>query len=1192
MHLKTLILTGFKSFPERVRLEFNTGVTAVVGPNGSGKSNISDAIRWVLGEQSAKSLRGSKMEDIIFSGTEYRRSLGYAEVSMVIDNADRRMNSEYTEITVSRRMYRSGEGEYRINGNSCRLKDVHELFMDTGVGREGYSIIGQGKIEEILSARSDDRRKLFEEAAGIVKYKTRRQEALAKLERERLNLDRVTDIIDELELQLAPMAEQADAAKLFLSLKEQLKTIQVSIFLVQVESAEKQLSELNESIRLSSSQQESERAKLENQNSVFNRLQIDLTNIEEQLCELNEKKDCIQSHSKQLEVDIKVTEERIINIIKAEERLAGQIDKNKDISAKKNGMLTEERKREAALESDYAAVCVRLEATQKNYDSFSEGLSEKDQGLEQLNNSLMDRIKASLELKNKMDRVESQMELLEESRGKLFVEGEACDCQVVELNTHLAKERAASENTLNQIDEQLSKIQELQRNSEVLKSQLEQASEREAEAAKRLSKAQSRHSVLLDMESGFEGYRRSSKTILKHKQELRGIIGAVGELTRTPVDFEYAIETALGSSLHDIITETDEDALAAIEYLKSTREGRATFLPLNTVKPRTLGKDKEAILNEPGILGIACELISYEPEYERVFLHLLGAIVVADNGASAASVSKKYKNRLIIVSLDGELFSSSGTITGGSKNTNTGVIGRARELDELKCEIIKLQTDVDTCAQEAARIKVQIDDETNETEKLREQWQALLLENNTQQNKCKQLEESSAELNNKLRDISEECEKLTLKKAETNDTFAMLQNEFKTAEHDIETNRLELDYYAKSITGDRKKHDEHVQALTELKIHTSRIEQQLQICREGASSIELEIQSILEDAEALEADLSSSVAERQQLRQKVESMKSELNTSLTIQTELAGQIEKSSVKKDTFRRQISEIERKQRITTEMLAGLSTEVVKLEMRKEQIEADTRRLYDNMWDEYKLTVQTAKDIKTIDQSLNSLNREERRLKNEIAGIGHVNVGAIEEYKAVDSRYQFLIGQRSDIMEAEEKLLSVISELSELMERQFAEQFSVISQNFSQVFRDMFSGGKARLILSEARNILESGIEIEVQPPGKNLQSMSLLSGGERALTAAALLFSILRLKPSPFCVLDEIEAALDEVNTSRFAEYIRRISNETQFILITHRKGTMLAADVLYGVTMQEAGVSKLVSLRLEDEASGEFFSKNA
>jgi len=1181
MYLKTLILTGFKSFPEKIRLEFNTGITAVVGPNGSGKSNISDAVRWVLGEQSAKSLRGGKMEDIIFSGTENRRPLAFAEVSMVIDNADHRMRTEYSEITVTRRMYRSGEGEYRINGVSSRLKDIHELFMDTGVGREGYSIIGQGNIEEILGARSDERRLLFEEAAGIVKYKTRRQETYVKLERERQNLLRVTDVIAELELQLPQLAEQSQKARHWLDLKEQLKIVQVNIFLSQIQSSDKQLAGLEEQIRVLSSQQESEQAKHDNQSRLYERLQSDLTDTEDLLGRLAEEKEDARLKAEQAEVTIKVTEERVNNMSAAEERLKAQINKNNSQAVKKRQALNDERVKESALETEFVNLNDRLKSGQSTFDLLSEGLSERDQELERLNALIMDRMKASLELKNRIERIESQIDLLTERKDTMRSEGEACDSQIFNVNTLLNRERSELTITVNNMDGCLARIQELQKHAAGLNRQYEQAAADEAEIIKRLNEAESRHSVLADMERGFEGYRRSSKAILKNRDVLKGILGAVGELTRTPERFETAIETALGSSLNDIVTETEEDAIEAIGYLKRTREGRAAFLPLNAINPRGLGKDKEAVVGEPGVVGPANTLISYDPIYERIFLYLLGAVIVVDSTEAAIRISRKYKQGLMIVTLDGEQFNPGGPITGGSVSAHSGLINRTRELDELKRLIVELKKQNGTVSQNILTIKEEIAAGANETEEVRGKWQALLLENNTRQIKCRQLEETYSELSKKLRNISQEFEKQTAKENEAYNALTPLQTEANAIEREVKALRVQIDAHSRSVSGDRQKHEEQVKELTDLKIRAGRVEQQHQACKDAVLRMESELDGILADKAALERELLSGKEKRLEFAETVKLSETSLEESRMRLSGISGQIESAAGLRDKLREQISESERRRRAGMEMLAGLSNEVSLLGLRKEQIEAETRKLYDEMWDEYQVTAQTAKAYKTPDQPISQLNREERRLKNEIAETGAVNVGAIDEYKAISERYHFLDNQRKDILSAEEKLLSAISELTGLMEQQFTAQFTAISQNFNLVFRDMFSGGKARLVLSGSGNILESGIEIEAQPPGKTLQNMTLLSGGERALTAAALLFGILRLKPSPFCILDEIEAALDEANVIRFADYIRKISIDTQFILITHRKGTMEAANVLYGVTMQEAGVSKLVSVRLEE-----------
>jgi len=1181
MYLKTLTLTGFKSFPEKIRLEFNTGITAVVGPNGSGKSNIADAVRWVLGEQSAKSLRGGKMEDVIFSGTEHRHALAFAEVSMVIDNADHRIKTEYTEITVTRRMYRSGEGEYRINGASCRLKDIRELFMDTGVGREGYSIIGQGSIEEILSARSDERRLLFEEAAGIGKYKTRRQEAYVRLEKERQNLLRAADVIAELERRLPSLTEQAAAAKQYLDLKEQLKIVQVNIFLSEIQSADRQTAEMEEQIRVLESQQQAEQAKHENQNRVYQRMQSSLTEAEEQLRIYQGEKENARSLAEQAVVKGKIAQERLGNIQKAEKRLNDQIDKLNAQNAEKERMLIIEQEKGDRLKAELYGLNERLKLNQTAYDSMEEGLSEKDQELERLNVCLMDSMKVSLELKNKIERIESQIELLIERKEAMRREGEACDSQIVCINATLSRSRGEAAVTAHNMDILMSRMGELQKSAADLALLYEQASLREAEVIKKLNEAKSRYSVLADMERGFEGYRRSSKVILQKRGELRGIVGAVGELARTPEGLDTAIEAALGSSINDIVTETEEDAIKAIAYLKSAHEGRATFLPLNAITPRRLGRDKEAVFTEPGVVGLASRLISYDSKYERVFLYLLGTVIIVENNEAAIFISRKYKQGLRIVSVDGEQFNPGGSITGGSTNTHSGLINRSRELGELERLLTGLNGQAEECRQEAAHLKARIAAGAEETEEARGKWQTLLLENNTHRLNCKQMEDTGFELNKKLRGITQECEKLAVKENEAYDALTPLQSDVNAAERGIKELRLKIDAHSQNVTGDRQKREDQIRALTELKIQAGRLEQRVQACMDNIQRLEAEIKVVHAEKESMERELLSNRQERGELRDMLSSSETGLEEAHRQLADVSGQIESINGWKEGLREQIAESERRQRAGLEMLAGLNNEVSLLTLRREQIEANTRKLYDLMWDEYHLTAQAAKEYKTPDQTMSKLNREELRLKNEIAGIGAVNIGAIDEYKVINERYHFLDKQRGDILAAESKLLSVISELTGLMEKQFSEQFESISRNFKLVFGEMFSGGKARLVLNDVSNILESGIEIEAQPPGKNLQNMLLLSGGERALTAAALLFGILRLKPSPFCILDEMEAALDEANVNRFAGYIRRISNDTQFILITHRKGTMEAADVLYGVTMQEAGVSKLVSVRLEE-----------
>jgi len=941
MFLKRLELSGFKSFPDKLKLDFLSGVTAVVGPNGSGKSNIADAVRWVMGEQSAKSLRGSKMEDVIFSGTEHRRPHGYAEVQMLIDNSNNLLPVAFTEVNVTRRVFRSGESEYLLNGSPCRMRDIHSLFMDTGVGREGYSIIGQGRVDEILSTRSEDRRHLFEEAAGIVKYKSRRQEALSKLEAEKHNLLRVDDLIEELNAQLSPMAAQAEQAKLYLNLRDQYKIIHVNLFLEEAEKAEAEQEKTKELIANLSTQSESaEKLLAESQQSLHN---------------LKEKE------------------------IKAE---ASYKELNKEIIAR----VTEIEKSES-------------------------------------NKRLTDRIE--VEIKRHEDAIRQKQ-------------------------SEKVAAIAESEKIQKAIQTTKEALTQIEANHASLEKQVEE-----------LQEANSKYKLLLEMERGHEGYYASVKAVLRRKDQDpafgNGIYGTVSELLKVPSAYEYAISVSLGGSAQNILTAKESDAQRAIAYLKSSKTGRATFLPVAAMRPRNITAEMNNLLKEPGVAGLASSLVSYDSIYAPVFGYLLGNVFVVDHLTRAIELSKQYRQSYRLVTLDGDLISPGGSMTGGSQaKQSTELISRNRQISEL-----------------AGKIEI--------------------------------------------------------------------------------------------LTRIRKERDNSSAQLTDNKIKLSNLAQSLQTARANSARLTIELESMQSEKATLEAEV-------------VESGTSEDTDSLRIQLEKQqNELTATEEEMSNLRETIAKVELTEREQMEIIARLSREAARLEIRYEQYEADSRRLHNEVWESYSLTYQSAQEFRKPDYSHSFLRREEKSLKAEIAELGNVNVGAIEAYTALKQRHEFLSEQRDDILNAEAQLQEIIGQLTEQMEQQFSLQFAIMARHFNDVFKEMFGGGRAGLAMSDPENVLESGIEITAQPPGKNLQSLSLLSGGERALTAIALLFGILRMKPSPFCILDEIESALDDANVLRFANFLKEYADGTQFVVITHRKGTMESADTLYGVTMQELGVSKMVSV---------------
>ena len=1185
MYLKALEIQGFKSFPDKTRIAFEKDVTAIVGPNGSGKSNIADAILWVLGEQSSKTLRGGKMEDVIFSGTENRKPLGFAEVSMVLDNGDKALPLEFSEVAVTRRVYRSGESEYSINGAACRLKDIHELFMDTGVGKEGYSIIGQGKIEEILSVKSEDRRLLFEEAAGISKYRSRRDEALAKLDRERQNLTRVDDIVAELESQIGPLLESSEKAKEYLSLRDELKVVQVNSFLNQVDDAGKKLAGMKSSLQIVVNQIADEEQKLAERQSEYASLREQSARASAFARELSESREGLLRAADGQNGEISLARERIKNLQTENERLEQAIDKRKASIERKKAENLSEEERFARTEALLLENREALAEKQAALDETDAALRDKEKEIESLNAGLVEKAAEAAETRAEIHRLELAYEELERAKERLNEEAAGRESRFAELEAAKdAAEEAAEEAKSRIMDAQkVLSFQSAER--ENLSKQLgEKYAERSA-LEKTLHAAESRLKALKDLERDMEGYYRSVKYILREKQRnprLSGICGAVGELAEAPEEYALAIEIALGASVQDIIAETEEVASAAIELLKASKEGRATFLPLTAVKPRDLGGKRQALLSEKGVIGVAKDVITYDPKYENAFANLLGGVLITDSLDTAVRISRKYGYNYKLVTVAGEVINPGGSMTGGSvANRGSGIFNRGREIEKLtksvaadSAEDKRISGGID-----ALNAKKQATDE--EIDKTRKKIQDLMLQHNNSKNTLENAQAEIARQQAARAELAAEDADVMARIIEKNRETREARETLSKADSVILTLKNGLESRQSAISDSRQAREAVSNELTELKISISSLEAALNLSMDGMGRAGDEI-TVLERENA--ADEEAIEANRVREAGQDEAIRAAENEIALLELQIEDCLAKNRQNDETLQtlaEALESLDGDKTAGSEALSRLSAEKARLEMRAEQTEEDVRRLYDTMWDEYKVTYQSALEVKRLEMGQERLSREERRLKNALRDLGDVNVGAIEEYKTIKQRFDFLNLQRSDIIQAEDKLKGIIAELTELMETRFSEQFGIISRNFGEVFTEMFGGGRAYLKLTDENDVLESGIEIVAQPPGKTLRNMLLLSGGERALTAIALLFGILRMKPSPFCILDEIEAALDDANVARFAEFIKNYAGGTQFIIITHRKGTMEAADVLYGVTMQEQGISKLVSVKLEE-----------
>jgi len=1184
MHLKKLELAGFKSFADRTQLSLGTGLNAVVGPNGSGKSNISDALRWVLGEQSARQLRGAKMEDIIFSGTAHRKPLGYAEIVMRLDNNDKTLPMDFTEITIARRVYRSGESEYSINGTPCRLKDIQLLFMDTGVGRDGYSIIGQGRIDEILSVRSEDRRLVFEEAAGIGKYKARRNEALSKLDKERTNRIRVDDIILELEEQIEPLSAQSDEARRYLDARERYKNLHINIFLSEAQKTQIELEKTSTALAQILAQTQDGQNRLSSARKANEELRAMAIASDVRYKQANEILLETITAIEKTESEGKLLESKTAQYQQDHSRIMAEIEKRQAAAAAKTAEKSEQEEMLNDTQNTLTRLNQELTTQQGNITQLNEAQQESAQILEAHNQAILDEITKVAEYKSKVLDAESRYQRLEEDKEDLNIEISNHD-QKLALQQEICKsaeekaKAAAAEavKLVSRADAYKSAYAQLQAEGQELDKEYRVAQEA-------LTTASARHKALASLEAAHEGYYRSVKAVLKKKAtdpKFSGICGAVSELVGVPEAYETAIEIALGGAAQNIVTETEEDAKLAIEMLKQTREGRATFLPLTAVRGRII--DASRLTKEPGYIGIASDLVEYDTQYAEIIAQVLGNAVVVDSLNNALAIHKKYRYSNKIVTLDGELLSPGGAMTGGSNARSTsGIVGRGRQLAELESRVSQLSKDFEalTSKLQSHTQKRQATEEA--LNRAREAAAALQLEERNLQERLAQAKENLHDLHQAANSFEDQNESLMARLIEGNKAIREAAQAQAQQEKAVEAAREKLAAYQEEIAKAREHSREETQTLMELRIEISRQEEWQSQARVNITRLEKEIQILTTEISIQEAEISETQKKSHQAGESHQQVGESLQALQARHEEVKRDLAAAEAEKSNLDTAMQQAEADERTHTDEAALLARETARLEMRKEQLDQNSHRLHNEIWEEYQLTYREAQEHKRTDLSETTMRRESQALKAELAAMTDVNLGAIEAYKQVKTRYDFLTTQRDDIIKAEESLGELIQGLTQQMETQFASQFELIANHFQDVFKSMFGGGQASLKLQNSDNVLESGIEITAQPPGKALQNMMLLSGGERALTAIALLFAILRLKPSPFCVLDEIESALDDANVIRFAKFLKEYAAGTQFIAITHRKGTMEAADNLYGVTMEEQGVSKLVSVRLTDE----------
>ena len=1188
MYLKKLEIQGFKSFADKITLEFNSGITSVVGPNGSGKSNIADAIRWVLGEQSIKTLRGSKMEDVIFAGTEHRRPLGFAEVSITLDNSSGKLPIEYSEVTVTRRVFRSGESEYMINKTPCRLKDIYQLFFDTGIGREGYSVIGQGRIDEILSTKSEDRRGVFEEASGIMKYKTRKLEAEKKLELTKQNLLRINDIISELENQLEPLKVQSEIARKYLRLKEELKELEVNVCINNIDKLREKLKDIETLYNTARENIDSENTRLESITTENSKKTELLKSYDERLNVLRQEYYNIEGSLERCQSEIRINEEKLSSLKQNIDRIDNEV---KELELKKEELTNEKTSRQGKLEylnKQYELYANKLTDYEKKLEEVMSSLSESEREIENLKITVMNKLDLLSDKKTQISSIKTHIEGIEKRQKSI-------DNELFELSLESDREKLKKEEITNGIQNIRESLKSLKTNIENHKKSKEEFEAKLAEHRKKQNGLKtafqvksSRHKMLKDMERNLEGYNRSVKEFLHacdNSPELAaGIHGALAQLIEVEKKFETAIEMSLGSALQNIITDREEDAKKAIEFLKSRKLGRATFLPISAVKGRGLDPNiLDRIRNSEGYCGVAADLVKCDEKYRQIIMNLLGRVVVVDNMDSAIKMARRFTYSFRIVTLDGDIFNSGGSITGGSREERSiSLLSRSREIQELEKQIHNIIQDESLLEKEIndiiERLTI-IDREITHMETESKNSELTLIRDESH---LSQIEDNISRYTARMDMLKQEKEQLSRQKKETEKELEKYKAELAQIENEIdETKRIIVEHQEKQKENQTMR-DSLYNDITGFKISVNSILESLNSVQESLDKIESEFETLEKSIKRKETEKNKNIEEMNSIMDKNEGIKETIKKQQQEKDGKTFELDRITEEKKVLEEEIYDIVNKINEINKNILLMQEELSRLEVRKSKIESDIEAIQNKMWDEYELTYTNALPLKKDIGAMSPAQKRIDELKSQIRELGNVNVQSIDEYIKTKERFEFMSAQRDDMEQAKEKLRRMISEITSVMKKQFIEQFELINKNFDIVFKELFDGGRANLKLTDEENVLESGIEIHVQPPGKKLQNMALLSGGERAFTAIALLFAILRLRPSPFCVLDEIEAALDDANVSRFAEYLHKLSSSTQFIVITHRKGTMEASDRLYGVTMQERGISKIVSMNLKED----------
>ena len=1179
MYLKSIEVQGFKSFANKIVFEFQNGITGIVGPNGSGKSNVADAVRWVLGEQSAKQLRGSKMEDVIFAGTEARKPVGFAYVSITFDNEDHALPVEYNEVTVTRKVFRSGESEYQLNGHSCRLKDITELFYDTGIGKEGYSIIGQGQIDKILSGRPEERRELFDEAAGIVKFKRRKAASIKKLENERENLVRVNDILKELEKQVGPLEKQSEKAKEYLKLKQDLKIRDVNAFLMESDEIRISLKECEEKSLIAANDLKAANEEYDSTKAEYDSLEIQLNEINNSIETTNTLLSNTEIEKQRLDGVINVYAEQIktiqANSVHYTNRLS---DISKSIDEKKESLSKLDEEKQSLAESLTSYEEKRAEA-KKKHDEILNSIEEINKNIEDYNNKIIDVL--SLKTKTTADNQKFQTMLEQKNIRKAELnsiiiqkksEENLADNSINEFSDQLVK----ADNKINNLTEQINDVnQGIFTNKNKITELTSIIDKEQTQYHREKSKLES----LIAITERYDGYGNSIRKIMELKETNSGILGVIADIIKVEKKYETAIETALGGTIQNIVTDNEKTAKELIAYLKDNKLGRATFLPITSVSGKNT-YESEPCMKEKGVIGLACNLVRVDFEYTKLAKYLLGRILVVDNIDNGLAIAKKYKYSLRIVTLEGEQLNPGGSMTGGAFKNASNLLGRRREIEELKKNVADVSKSLNEHKSLTSELRKSVASLREQNDSLNKAMREAQVEKNTivmnlnsATNRRDEIISSLADINSQIADVEREITEISGNLSNASDSLASLDSINEESKNEIES--------LNSLLAEKKLEEAAVNdSFDNIKLQFSSLLQKDSFIDENKERINQEIRDLKAEADNIQLKMASTNEEISAKNSEILQVKEKIAVSSKQIEDCKTKIETLKEKRNNYTNSHKVFFDKRESISGRISDLDKEVYRLNATKEKLEESLDVLTDYMWDEYELTYSYAIEYKNEEfSSLTAIKKEINTLKSSIRALGDVNVNSIEEYKEVNERYQFLKSQHDDLIEAENSLVKIIDELDQGMRVQFQQKFDEIKVEFDKVFKELFGGGHGTIQLVDDEDILECGILIISQPPGKKLQNMMQLSGGEKALTAISLLFAIQNLKPSPFCLLDEIEAALDDSNVARFANYLHKLTRHTQFIVITHRRGSMSAADRLYGITMQEKGVSTLVSVDL-------------